>query len=370
MKKRILAVMVVVILASAATWILGRRDTIKAPQTAPVVARFWQKVDNNKVLCQLCPHECTVAIGRRGLCRVRKNDGGRLYTLVHGKPVAIGVGPIEKAPFHHFVPGHKRLTIATAGCNFKCKHCQNWSLSQRDFEEIRYLNQSPREIVARVKMAGLNSVSFTYTEPTIFFEYMYDIAKLARANGIKTTIVTNGFINPEPLKAILKHIDAVRVDLKAFCEDFYRQISGASLKPVLTTLKIVQEQGVWLEIINLVIPTLNDCPDDIRAMCEWILKNLGADVPIHFNRFHPAFQMTHLPPTPVKTLEMAYQIAQDVGLNFASIGNVPGHPGDNTFCPDCGKKLIHRAGLAVLANNIKDGKCRFCKRDIPGVWSQ
>jgi pyruvate formate lyase activating enzyme len=299
---------------------------------------------------------------------VRENRGGALYTLVYGKPVAVGIGPIEKAPFHHFHPGHRRRTIATVGCNLRCQHCHNWHISQREFEEVRYRVLSPQEIVDGVKRDGLNSVSFTYTEPTVFFEYMYDIAKLAQAHGMKTTLVTNGFISPEPLRALLQHMDAVRVDLKGFTEEFYQEISGASLAPVLRTLKIIQEEGVWLEIINLIIPTLNDCPDEIRAMCEWILENLGPDVPLHVNRFHPAFKMTHLPPTPVETLEMAHGIAREVGINFVTIGNLPGHRYDSTFCPSCGERLIHRVGMSVIANNIEGGRCKFCGREIPGVW--
>jgi len=334
----------------------------------PQVARHWQPLADNKVLCKLCPHGCIIPEGMRGLCRVRENREGVLYSLVFGRPVAIGIGPIEKAPFHHFHPGHRRQTIATVGCNLRCKHCHNWRISQREFEEVRYHSRSPQEIVAGVKAAGLNSVSFTYTEPTVFFEYMYDIAKLAQEHGMKTTLVTNGFIHHEPLRALLRHMDAVRVDLKAFSEEFYREISRASLAPVLNTLKIIQEEGVWLEIINLIIPTLNDCPDEIRAMCEWILENLGPDVPLHLNRFHPAFKMTHLPPTPVETLEMAHAIAREVGISFVTIGNVPGHRYDSTFCPACEEKLIHRVGMSVLANNIEKGRCRFCGREIPGVW--
>jgi len=334
----------------------------------PRVARHWQTLDDNRVRCRLCPHDCVIPEGGRGLCRVRENREGVLYSLVYGRPVAIGIGPIEKAPFHHFHPGHRRQTIATVGCNLRCKHCQNWTISQREFEEVRYLLRSPQEIIAGVKRAGLNSISFTYTEPTVFFEYMYDIARLAQEHGMKTTLVTNGFIHPEPLRALLRHMDAVRVDLKAFSEEFYREISGASLAPVLNTLKIIQEEGVWLEIINLIIPTLNDCPEEIRAMCKWILENLGPDVPLHFNRFFPAFRLTHLPATPVRTLEMAHRVAREVGINFVTIGNLPGHRFDSTFCPACEAKLIHRVGMSVITNNIEEGRCRFCGREIPGVW--
>ncbi|MCL0040986.1 AmmeMemoRadiSam system radical SAM enzyme [Thermodesulfovibrionales bacterium] len=378
MKKSVLILMIMimlpVIVVTAERWLFPLlkdsplRSMEADPAFGPQLARYWQPLNDNRVLCQLCPHYCIIPEGVRGLCRVRENREGALYTLVWGKPVAIGIGPIEKAPFHHFHPGHRRQTIATAGCNLRCKHCQNWRISQREFEEVRYRLRSPEEIIAGVKRAGLNSVSFTYTEPTVFFEYMYDIAKLAQAHGMKTTLVTNGFINPEPLRALLEHMDAVRVDLKAFTEEFYREISGASLAPVLATLKIIQEEGVWLEIINLIIPTLNDCPTEIRAMSKWILENLGPDVPIHFNRFFPAFKMTHLPPTPVETLEMAHRIAREEGINFATIGNLPGHRYDSTFCPNCGARLLHRVGIALLTNNIKDGRCRFCGEEIPGVW--
>jgi len=348
-----------------------KNDNATIPvQEIPVtqIARFWQRLDDNRVLCQLCPHNCTIPKGERGLCRVRENFGGTLYTLVYGKPAAIGVGPIEKAPFHHFHPGHKRRTIATVGCNMRCLQCQNWHISQRSVEEMGYLLISPHEMIEGVIKAGLTSVSFTYTEPTIFFEYMYDIARLAKENGLKTNLVTNGFISPEPLRALLNHIDAVRVDLKSFTEQFYRKVSRASLNPVLNTLKIIQQEGVHLEIINLIIPTLNDCPDGIRKMCEWIQANLGSDVPLHFNRFFPAFRLTDLPPTPVETLEMALSIAYDVGLRFVYIGNYPGHRYGNTFCPSCDEKLIHRVGISMITNNIVGGKCKFCGEYIPGVW--
>ena len=376
MRKGVLLVLIVLLIAGAI--IVGCPDPIvqevipicpDAPsEVGPRSARYWQGLADNRVWCQLCPHDCVIPERGRGLCRVRENRAGVLYTLVYGKPVAIGIGPIEKAPFNHFHPGHKRQTIATVGCNMTCKHCQNFHISQARVEDIRHHLRTPHEIIAGVRRAGLNSVSFTYTEPTVFFEYMYDIAKLAQAHGMKTTLVTNGFIHPEPLRSLLHHMDAVRVDLKAFTEEFYREISGASLAPVLETLKIIQEEGVWLEIICLIIPTLNDCPEEIREMSEWILKNLGPDVPIHFNRFIPRFKLTHLPSTPVETLEMAHRIARDVGINFVTIGNVAGHRYDSTFCPNCGERLIHRVFMAVLANNIEEGRCRFCGEEIAGVW--
>jgi len=336
----------------------------------PRPARHWERLERDKVICRLCPRECVIPAGVPGLCRVRENRDGILYTLVYGRPVALGIGPIEKAPFHHFHPGHRRRTIATVGCNMRCRHCQNWEISQRSPDEVRYILRSPQEIVEGVIASGLTSVSFTYTEPTIFFEYMYDIAKLAHGQGLKTTLVTNGFINPVPLREILAHMDAVRVDLKGFCDETYQQMFGGTLAPVLGALQIIQGAGVHLEIINLVIPTVNDCPDEIRAMSEWIVEHLGPDVPLHFNRFHPAFRMTHLPPTPVETLEMAAAIARDVGLRFVYIGNVPGHRSNSTFCPSCGERLIHRIHFAVLENKIIGGRCGFCEHPIPGIWEE
>lgn len=344
-----------------------------AVEEAPVeegYALFWEYIGAGIVRCELCPHYCSIPGGERGRCRVRENRGGRLHTLVYGKPVAISVGPIEKAPFHHFSPGHERRTIATAGCNLVCLHCQNWPISQGSVDTLDYRPMTPEEVIEGVLEDGLSSVSFTYTEPTVFYEYMYDIARLAKQQGLKTNLVTNGFINPEPLRQLLKYMDAVRVDLKAFTEQFYTQISSGRLEPVLQTLKIIHEEGVHLEIINLVIPTLNDNPEDIRRMCAWIVENLGVDVPVHFNRFHPQFKMTHLPATPVETLEMAVEIAHDAGINFAYIGNVAGHPLNNTFCPACKELLIHRAGMVVLSNRVVQGQCGYCGYTLPGVWGQ
>jgi len=338
------------------------------PVEAEGQALFWQYLGEGRVLCELCPHLCVIPDTMRGLCEVRENRGGKLYSLVYGRPVAVSMGPIEKAPFHHFFPGHSRRTIATAGCNLMCLNCQNWTISQGSVDEIRYIPMTPEQIIQDVLNDGLTSVSFTYTEPTVFYEYMYDIARLAKQRGLKTNLVTNGFINPDPLRQLLKYMDAVRVDLKAFTEDFYVNITSGKLEPVLETLKIIHEEGVHLEIINLVIPTLNDDPDDIRRMCEWIIENLSADVPIHFNRFFPQFKMTDLPATPVETLEKAASIARETGLRFVYIGNVAGHPLNNTFCPDCGEMVIKRSALMVLSNKVVEGKCGYCGYALPGEW--
>jgi pyruvate formate lyase activating enzyme len=338
------------------------------PPKGEEYAYFWQKMEGGKVLCELCPHFCIIPDGLRGRCRVRENRSGKLYSLVYGKPVAISMGPIEKAPFHHFYPGHRRRTIATAGCNLICLHCQNWPISQGSVDELKYWPITPEEMILGVLDDDLTSVSFTYTEPTVFFEYMYDIAKLAKEKGLKTNLVTNGFINPEPLRQLLRYMDAVRVDLKAFTEEFYTEISSGRLEPVLEALKIIHEEGVHLEIINLVIPTLNDDQDDIRRMSEWIIKYLSPDVPLHFNRFFPQFKLTDLPATPVETLERAAFTAREAGLRFVYIGNVAGHPYNNTFCPECGEMVIKRSALAVLSNKVIEGKCGYCGYSLPGEW--
>lgn len=331
-------------------------------------AMFYQKLNGNKVQCRICPKNCIINKGKRGFCRVRENQDGKLYILVYGKPCSINTGPIEKAPLYHFDPGHKRLTMATVGCNFKCKFCQNWQISQAVPGELREYDITPVQLVELAKSRGVHSISFTYTEPTIFYEYIYEISRLAKKTGIKTSIVSNGFINPAPLKKLLPYLTAVKIDLKAFTEKFYFEISSGELNPVLDTLKLLKEEGAFFEIVNLVIPTLNDSPNEIKKMCKWIKDNLGDDVPLHFSRFHPAYKMTHLPRTPVKTLEMAHKTANEAGLKYVYIGNVPGHKYNSTFCPGCSKRLIHRIQFSILSNNIIDGKCKFCGYEIKGIW--
>ncbi len=331
-------------------------------------AMFYEKLSGNRVQCQICPRRCIIPEGERGFCRNRENRGGTLYSLVYGKPCTVNMTVPEKGPLYHFIPGHRRLALATVSCNLRCKYCQNWQISQRSVEEVSHYDLSPEEIVELALKNKAKSVSFTYTEPTAFYEYVYDISRLARERGLKTSIISNGFINPEPLRELLKVLDAVKIDLKGFSEEFYAEVSSARLEPVLTSLKIVKEEGVHLEIVNLVLPTLNDDPEMIRAMCQWIKDNLGEDVPLHFTRFFPNYRLTNLPPTPVETLEMAREIALDVGLQYVYIGNVPGHEANNTYCPKCGKLLIRRAYMAILENNIVNGRCKFCGHKIPGIW--
>ncbi len=340
-------------------------------QYAPWIreAKYYKKLDDNYVQCLLCPRKCMLPPGATGFCRNRKNIDGKLYTLVYGRLCSVNIDIIEKAPFYHVLPGSKRLACAAVSCNLRCKYCQNWHISQVGPGEVPEYYIPPEELVKIAKKYGLKIICFTYTEPTVCYEYMLDVFKIAKKEGLITTIVSNGYINPEPLKELLKYTDAIKIDLKGFTEDFYREVSMGDLKSVLRTLKIIKKSGVWLEIVNLVVPTLNDNPEDIRRMCEWIRDSLGPDVPVHFTRFHPDYKLTNLPATPIKTLERAVKIAKEVGLHYVYIGNVPGHPYNNTYCPYCGKLLIRRVGLTVLENHIKDGKCPYCGHKIPGLWS-
>jgi pyruvate formate lyase activating enzyme len=333
-----------------------------------IEAYYYRKLSNNKVQCLQGPRRCILPPKKRSFCRVRENRGGKLYSFVFGNPCAVHIDPIEKKPFYHVLPSSKSFSIATAGCNLRCKFCQNWQISQRAPEDLRNYNYSPKEIVFLAKKYKCASIAYTYTEPTIFYEYMIEIAKIASKEKILNVCHSNGFINPKPLKRLCKYLKAANIDLKGFSNKYYREMSSAWLKPVLNTLKILREEGVHIEITNLMIPTKNDNPDLVKRMCGWILKNLGEDTPIHFSRFYPMYKLLNLPPTPVETLEMAYKIALKEGLKFVYIGNVVGHKGESTYCPKCKKTVIKRIGYHILKNEIKEGKCGSCKEVIKGIW--
>jgi len=320
------------------------------------------------VKCQLCPKGCVISEGHRGDCRVRENRGGKLYTMVYGNPCAVHVDPIEKKPFYHFYPTAAAFSIATAGCNLHCLYCQNWSISQSPPEETENVDLPPEQVVAMALQTRSPVIAYTYAEPTVFYEYMLDTARLGRESGLKSVVVSAGYFNPEPLKELCQAVDAIKIDLKGFNRDFYRKVCFATLDPVLETIRIIHESGIHLEIVNLVVPSLNDNEDELREMARWIVDNVGPDVPIHYSRFYPQYKLTNLPPTPVEKLERARQIALDAGIRYAYVGNVPGHPGDNTYCHHCGQMIIQRQGFAVVAYHIKDGKCEFCGQAIPGVW--
>lgn len=364
----IVALISFVVIGSAVVWQGVPLSSAPSSENKAIsMARYWAKMDKETVQCQLCFRNCIIREGERGFCSVRENRKGTLYTLVYGA-VTAQVDPVEKEPLLHFLPGTEMLCFGTAGCNFKCSFCHNWHLAVRTPEEVGLGFLSPEEAVAEAIELGCTSVSFTYNEPTVFYEWVYDVCKLAQDKGLRTIIHTNGAINPEPLRALLKHLDAVCVDLKGFTAEFFRETSFSKLEPVLTTLKILKEEGVWFEIVHLTIPTLNDDPEKIREMCVWIRDNLGRDVPLHFSRFFPAYKLKKIPPTPIETLEQARAIALEVGLNYVTIGNVPGHEANSTFCPECGKTVIKRIHFNVLANHIENNKCKFCGHQIAGVW--
>lgn len=323
---------------------------------------------SNSVQCELCPTECVLEDYQVGGCRVRINKGGVLYSLVYGKPCAAAVDPIEKKPFYHFLPATTAFSIATAGCVLGCKFCQNWQISQAKPEETDNKDMMPDEVVRQAIFYNCRTITYTYTEPAVFYEYMYDTAQIAKNFNLKNAMHTCGYINERPLQELTKYLDAADVDLKAFTEDFYSRICGSRLKPVLEALVLLKKQGVWLEITNLVIPTLNDDMKNIREMCKWITVNLGTDVPLHFSRFFPYYKLKDLPPTPLETLKDARNTAMDAGLKYVYIGNLRSEA-ENTYCPGCRKLLIERIGYNVRQNNIRNAKCKFCGTAIAGVWS-
>ncbi|MFH1478779.1 MAG: AmmeMemoRadiSam system radical SAM enzyme [Candidatus Omnitrophota bacterium] len=323
----------------------------------------------NRVKCLLCPRGCELKEGQRGDCKARMNISGKLKSLVYGSPCAVHVDPIEKKPLFHYLPGSKSFSIATAGCNLHCMYCQNWEISQRNPEDTRNIKLSPEDVVKEAVNADCKTIAYTYSEPIIFFEYSIDTAKLAHKKDIRNIWVTAGYINEEPLNEAVQYIDASNVDIKGITDKFYRTMSNATLDPVLNTVKTMREKGVWVEITNLVVPTYNDTKEDFSKLSEWILKNVGEDVPLHFSRFWPMHKLKNLPPTPEEVLTNARNIAMSEGLNYVYVGNVPGHPGNDTYCPKCKKTVIKRRGYMILEYNIEGVSCKFCGNGIEGVWS-
>ncbi|MBI4845698.1 MAG: AmmeMemoRadiSam system radical SAM enzyme [Candidatus Omnitrophica bacterium] len=331
---------------------------------------FYQKLDAESILCLMCAHQCRVLKNQRGFCRVKENLDGKYYNIVYERPCAIHIDPIEKKPFFHVLPASTSFSIATVGCNLRCKFCQNWQISQAEPEHVKTVKMSCEDIILKAKQNNCASIAYTYTEPLMFYEYVLDIAQLAKKENIKNVMHSNGYLKPEPLENLIQNFSAINIDLKGFSERYYQDICGGSLEPVLESLILIKKRkDVWLEITNLIIPTLNDDPAGIKKMCLWICDNLGADVPLHFSRFFPTYKLTTLPPTPLTTLENARKIAHDAGVKFVYIGNAPGHEAENTYCPKCAKALIKRSGYVVLENNVINGKCPECAENISGVWS-
>ncbi len=321
------------------------------------------------VRCTLCPNNCYLKDNDRGRCRVRVNKSDKLYSLVYGNPSAVHIDPVEKKPFFHFLPGTTAFSVGTAGCNLRCLNCQNWTLSQSKPEEIDFVELMPEDVVRLAQKENCSSVAYTYAEPTIFYEYAFDTAKLARKKGLKNLWVSNGYINEKPLRQLCRYIDAANIDLKSFSNEIYLKLNSAGIKPILNTLKVLKEEKVWLEITNLVIPEWNDDAGMIREMSEWLYSNGFADSPLHFSRFTPLYRLKNVPATPFAALEKARRIALDAGLKYVYIGNVPGSDAENTFCPKCGKIVIERAGYSVSSKNLVRGSCKFCREKISGVWN-
>jgi len=328
---------------------------------------FYKKLNNKIVQCQLCPHFCVLKPGEYGKCKARQNQNGKLVSVVYGKPCSIAVDPIEKKPLYHFLPGEAAFSIATTGCNLACKHCQNAEISQAHVDDIPHINMTPEQVVLDAKLNNAKIIAYTYTEPTIFYEYMLDIAKIAKKENIKNIIVSNGFINKEPLKKLCNYIDGANIDLKSLSPEFYEEICHARLAPVLETLKLLKQQGVWIEVTNLLIPTLNDSDEKISKLIKWVKENLGYDVPLHFTAFYPYYKLKHLPPTSIATLKKARKMALDMGLHYVYTGNIPDEEGSTTYCPRCGKPLVKRIGLEIVENNLVEGKCS-CGEEIAGIW--
>jgi len=331
-------------------------------------AKFYEKLPYKKVKCKLCPRECVIDDRERGYCGVRENRGGVYYTLVHSRVVSAHIDPIEKKPFFHFRPGTLAFSIATVGCNVNCKMCQNWEISQIRPEQARAVYLPPQKLAELAVQSACVSIAYTYSEPVIYYEYVVDAAEAGRRAGVKSAVVTGGYIEPEPLKELCRRVDAIKVDLKAFSEKFYKEVVNGELKPVLNALVAMRKAGMWTEIVYLVVPTLNDDDQQFTGVAKWVKAELGVDVPVHFTRFHPEYLLKNLPPTPVKTLERAKAIADAEGLHFVYVGNVPGHPGENTYCPKCRRVVVERAGFTVNSNHLRKGRCRYCQQAVPGVW--
>jgi pyruvate formate lyase activating enzyme len=339
-----------------------------APKLASIEARFYKKLPEGGIECGICPRHCHVTDLERGYCGTRENRSDIYYTLVYGLPCSSNIDPIEKKPLFHFHPGTMAFSLATAGCNVNCKFCQNWEISQSRPEQTTNIELSPEQAVAIALQRKVPTIAYTYSEPVIFYEYMYDIAKLGKSRGINSVMISGGFIEKEPLKALLPVMTAIKIDLKAIRESYYKNIVNGELKPVLETIAAIKKAGVWLELVYLVVPTLNDTPEEFRELAQWIKNNLGTDTPLHFSRFYPQYLLKNLPPTPQKTLETAYDICRSEGLEYVYLGNLPGHPAESTYCPACGKILIERSGYRIGQINLNGNKCRFCNHLIPGIF--
>ena len=330
-------------------------------------AMLYEKLSRNLVRCNLCSHRCVIGDGKRGICRVRENIGGFLYSLVYGKVVSMNIEPIEKKPLFHFMPKSYSISVGTMGCNFKCRHCQNSDISQVGDRDIKGRQLSPENLVKIAAEKACKSISYTYNEPTVFFEYAYDTALLSRKHDISNVFVTNGYMSEETLNMIHPYLDAANIDIKAFSDDFYKKICGAHLEPVLKSAKLMKKMGTWVEITTLIIPGYNDNFDELAEIATFIAKELGKETPWHISRFYPSYKLTDAPPTPVSAIKKAREIGLEQGLKYVYTGNLPGDEGENTYCPKCGEVLVERYGYSI-ENKMQNNKCKKCGEMIDGVF--
>lgn len=329
---------------------------------------MFQEQSARGVVCMICPNECTLQEGELSDCRNRVVRKSKLQTMAFGNPCAANIDPVEKKPLYHFLPGSATFSIATAGCNLACLNCQNWTISQTSPDKTSNFDMPPGDVVERAIAASCKSIAYTYSEPVTFYEYVYETSRLAHDAGIRNIMVSNGYINREPLKQLCKFIDGANIDLKSFSESTHLKLTGSKLQPVLEALKIYRDEGVWLEITNLVVPGWTDKPDEIKQMCVWLATNGFGETPLHFNRFHPQYKLEHVPPTPAGILNKAVEIARGEGLKYVYLGNMPGSGIDDTLCPSCNQKVVDRSGFRIISNKISKGRCT-CGTAIPGVWS-
>ncbi len=333
-------------------------------------ARFYQKKPDNSITCGLCNHHCKIKVGKRGICGVRENRDGVLYSLVYGRLVSENLDPIEKKPLFHFLPGSTSYSISTVGCNFRCLHCQNYEISQ--YPRLHKGNivgdkRTPDDVVQAAQLEGARSISYTYVEPTIFYEFAYDCSVSARKEGIRNVFVSNGYMSREVAEELSTVLDGINIDVKAFTERFYKEVCKARLQPVLDNVKLFHDLGVWVEVTTLLIPGWNDSDQELREIAKFI-KDIDPAIPWHVTAFYPTYKMTDRPPTPVETLRRAREIGLEEGLRFVYEGNIPGEGGENTYCPACAEVIIKRIGFRIVENRLSQGKCPKCGEPIQGVW--
>lgn len=330
---------------------------------------YHYKVTERGVECTNCPNQCVLKRMETSKCRNRINVKDKLYSIAYGNPCAVHIDPVEKKPFFHFLPSSTAFSIATAGCNFACLNCQNWEISQKSPKETENMDLMPEKVVEACIKNNCESIAYTYSEPTVFYEYVHDTARIARTSGIKNIYKSNGYINEVPLRMLCKYLDAANIDLKGFTENTYLKLNSGKLAPVLRTLQVLKEEGVWLEITNLVIPSWTDDMKTVRDMSKWLVANNMDDCPLHFSRFSPLYKLTQLPATPLLTLQKARETALNAGMKYVYVGNLPGSNLENTTCPKCRKTIVERKGFRVIQNNIIKGNCKFCGERIAGVWT-